>query len=62
MKRTEQMRNVFRAFSHHSGIEEEKLRLLLTRCYSRVNDFDTPKMLEMNDGEELLVMYQQLGC
>ena len=62
MKRTEPMRSVFRDFSNHSGIEEEKLRLLLTRCYSRVNDFDTPKMLEMNDGEELLVLYQQLGC
>lgn len=60
MKDTTLFEEVFLAFATYRGVPDDKLRLSLDgkRPYS----WDTPKTLEMEDGDVMRVYYEQCGC
>ena len=59
VKKTTKFGKIFKAYSKKKGISESAMRFLMDG--ERINKEDTPKMLEMEDGDEINVMLQQEG-
>ena len=53
------IKNIMQAFADRKGVSLEVLRFTIDG--TRVNAEDTPKMLEMEDGDQIDVLLQQLG-
>ena len=59
VKKGTAMRKIMQAFADRKGVSLEVLRFTIDG--QRVNAEDTPKMLEMEDGDQIDVLLQQLG-
>jgi hypothetical protein len=59
VKKGTAMRKIMQAYADRKGVSLETLRF--TCDGQRVNLEDTPKMLEMDDGDQIDVLLQQLG-
>ncbi len=53
------IKKIMQAFAAHKGVSLDVLRFTIDG--TRVNAEDTPKMLEMEDGDQIDVLLQQLG-
>jgi len=53
------MSKVFKAYASRKGVEESALRFLLDG--ERISDTDTPKMLELEDEDQIDCVLQQVG-
>jgi hypothetical protein len=54
------MVNVFEAYSSRKGVSREDLRFIFDGAW--INGESTPRMLELEDGDEIDVMIAQTGC
>ena len=59
VKKGAAMKKIMQAFADHKGVSLEVLRFTVDGA--RVNAEDTPRMLEMEDGDQIDVILQQLG-
>jgi len=59
VKKGTAMKKIMQAFADRKGVSLEVLRFTIDG--TRVNAEDTPKMLEMEDGDQIDVLLQQLG-
>jgi SH3-like domain-containing protein len=59
VKKGTAMKKIMQAFADRKGVALDVLRFTIDGA--RVNAEDTPKMLEMEDGDQIDVMMQQLG-
>jgi small ubiquitin-related modifier len=60
VKKGTAMRKIMQAFADRKGVALDVLRFTIDGA--RVNAEDTPKMLEMEDGDQIDVLLQQLAC
>ncbi|KAJ1399546.1 ubiquitin-related domain-containing protein, partial [Ochromonadaceae sp. CCMP2298] len=59
VKKGTSMKKVMQAFADRKGVQLDMLRFTIDG--SRVNEGDTPKMLELEEGDQIDVMLMQLG-
>ena len=59
IKKSTKMSKVFKAYASRKGVEESALRFLLDG--ERISDTDTPKMLELEDEDQIDCVLQQVG-
>jgi len=59
IKKSTKMSKVFTAYAQRKGVEVTSLRFLLDG--ERINDTDTPKMLELEDEDQIDCVLQQVG-
>jgi len=59
IKKTTKMGKVFKAYAERKGISQQTLRFLLDG--ERVNDDQTAKMLELEDGDQIDAVLEQVG-
>ena len=59
IKKTTKMGKVFKAYAERKGISQSTLRFLLDG--ERVNDDQTAKMLELEDGDQIDAVLEQVG-
>ena len=62
VKRTTKMEKVFNAFAGRKGVDVQVLRFLLHGEPLYPGDRDTPESLELEDGDQIDCMLQQLAC
>ena len=59
IKKSTKMSKVFSAYAQRKGVDAAALRFLLDG--ERINDTDTPKMLELEDEDQIDCVLQQVG-
>lgn len=59
IKKSTKMSKVFKAYASRKGVEEESLRFLLDG--ERISETDTPKMLELEDEDQIDCVLAQVG-
>jgi small ubiquitin-related modifier len=59
IKKTTKMSKVFSAYAQRKGVEQASLRFLLDG--ERINEMDTPKMLELEDEDQIDCVLAQVG-
>jgi small ubiquitin-related modifier len=59
IKKSTKMSKVFSAYAQRKGVEASSIRFLLDG--ERINDTDTPKMLELEDEDQIDCVLQQVG-
>jgi len=59
IKKSTKMSKVFSAYAQRKGVEEKSLRFLLDG--ERINETDTPKMLELEDEDQIDCVLAQVG-
>lgn len=59
IKKSTKMSKVFSAYAQRKGVEVSSIRFLLDG--ERINDTDTPKMLELEDEDQIDCVLQQVG-
>ena len=59
IKKSTKMSKVFKAYASRKGVEEGSLRFLLDG--ERISETDTPKMLELEDEDQIDCVLAQVG-
>ena len=59
IKKSTKMSKVFKAYAQRKGVEEQSLRFLLDG--ERIDSDNTPKMLELEDEDQIDCVLQQTG-
>jgi small ubiquitin-related modifier len=59
VKKGTSMKKVMQAFADRKGVQLDMLRFTIDGV--RCNEGDTPKMLELEEGDQIDVMLMQLG-
>jgi small ubiquitin-related modifier len=59
IKKSTKMSKVFSAYAQRKGVEQASLRFLLDG--ERINEMDTPKMLELEDEDQIDCVLAQVG-
>lgn len=59
VKKTTKMSKIFKAYAERKGVNESALRFLLDG--ERINADETPKILELEDQDQIDCLLQQVG-
>ena len=59
VKKTTKMEKILSAYAQRRGVAQASLRFMLDG--TRIKDTDTPKMLELDDNDQIDVMLEALG-
>ena len=59
MKKTTPMSKIFDAYCKRLGIDAKKIRFMFDG--KRITEEETPKMLELGDGDQIDAMIEQFG-
>lgn len=61
VKRSTRFRVLFQTYAERRGVDVKGLRFMLGR-FNRINPWQTPELLDLEDQDQIYVMLEQVGC